>query len=184
MAKRFFIVHGWGGRPDTGWLGLLRKEIEKRGYSVRSPAMPGSQAPSVGEWVGTLSRAVGTPDGDCYFAGFSLGCITILRYLETLEPSNKVGGSVLVAGFSDDIGFAELSDFFSQPLDWKLIRSRCPRFYALFSDNDPYVPLSQEKLFREKLGAETSVQKGMGHFNTLHGEQLRMVLEPLLRMAE
>jgi predicted alpha/beta hydrolase family esterase len=53
---------------------------------------------------------------------------------------------------------------------------------AIFSDSDPYVPLSQEGLFREKLGAKTMVLHARGHFSSSEGttklpEALAAVME-------
>jgi len=29
--KRVFIIHGWGGNPEEGWLPWLKKELEAKG---------------------------------------------------------------------------------------------------------------------------------------------------------
>ncbi|MBI2529833.1 MAG: alpha/beta hydrolase, partial [Candidatus Diapherotrites archaeon] len=139
MVKRAFLIHGFRGRPNRGWRPWLKKELGKLGFSVSVPAMPDANNPKMNAWVKHLADVVGTPDKDCYFIGHSLGCITILRYLESLGKNKKVGGAVLVAGFSDDLGIKELHDFFTRPVDWKKIKSNCRKFVAIHSDNDPYV---------------------------------------------
>ncbi len=40
MAKRAFIIHGWGGKPDEHWLPWLAGELEKNGFDVIVPAIP------------------------------------------------------------------------------------------------------------------------------------------------
>ena len=37
--KRVFIIHGWGGYPEEGWLPWLKKELEKNGFKVFVPAI-------------------------------------------------------------------------------------------------------------------------------------------------
>jgi len=99
--KRAFIIHGWGGSPEEGWLLWLKNELEKREFEVYVPGMPDSKHPKMDAWLERLKKDVGTPDENCYFVGHSLGCISILRYLEGLSQDQQIGGAVLVAGFSD-----------------------------------------------------------------------------------
>lgn len=102
--------------------------------------MPDTANPTMDKWVTHLKKIVGNPDGDCYFVGHSLGCITILRFLETLGEDQKVGGVVLVAGFGHDLDFkgykSELSSFFQTPINWKKIKKHCNKFVAIHSDDD------------------------------------------------
>ena len=98
--KRVILVHGWEGNPEKNWFVWLRKELEKRGFTVIVPAMPNTMNPTMNAWVPHLSKTAGIPDQDAYFVGHSVGCITILRYLETLQNNQKVGGTVLVAGLA------------------------------------------------------------------------------------
>jgi predicted alpha/beta hydrolase family esterase len=177
--KKAFLVHGWGGSSESSWRPWLKKELEKKGFSVSVPAMPDTEHPKMDAWVKQLAKTVGTPGKDCYFVGHSLGCITILRYLESLK--GKVGGVVLVAGFSDNLGFKEIDSFFVKPLDWEKIRSRCRRFVAIHSITDRYVPLRHGKIFRDKLGAETIVVKKMGHFSRV--KELPVVLEAVMKIS-
>jgi hypothetical protein len=178
MPKRVFVIHGWEGRPDDGWKPWLKKELESNGFSVSVPAMPDTKHPKMGAWVGHLAKTVGVPDKDCYFVGHSLGCITILRYLETLGTGQKVGGVVLVAGFSSNLGYGELESFFTKPVEWK-------NFVAIHSDNDPYVSLHYADFFKENLKATVSVEHGMKHFSGGDGiTQLPVVLDRLLKISK
>jgi uncharacterized protein len=181
VTKRAFLIHGWEGNPLSNFLPWLKFNLEEKGFMVSSPAMPDTMNPKMDAWVSKLSYAVGRPDGDCYFVGHSLGCITILRYLESLKQGEKVGGAVLVAGFSDNISYAELNSFFQKPLDWERIASNCRKFICINSDNDPYVPLNHGKIFKEKLGAELIVKREMGHLNV---EELQDALDAVLKLSK
>lgn len=72
---------------------------------------------------------------------------------------------MLVARFSDRLKYDELSNFFTTPIDWVKIKKHCPRFIALFSDNDPYVPIANAEVFKKNLGAEVSILSQHGHFS-------------------
>lgn len=188
MLKRAFLIHGWEGYPEEGWRPWLKKELEKRGFEVFIPAMPETKRPRRKAWVSHLSQVVGTPDKDCYFVGHSLGCITILRYLETLGEGEKVGGAVLVAGFGQDLDYpgyqGEVSEFFATPSDWEKIKNRCPKFVAIHSGDDQWVSAKNLDLFKEKLGAKTHLLQGWKHFSGDDGIiEVPLVLEELLEMA-
>ena|SRR3990167_1692725 len=169
MKKRAFLIHGWDGYPEEGWRPWLKDELKKAGFEVIVPAMPDSANPTMEKWVPFLKSAVGQPQKSDYFVGHSVGCITILRYLETLGTDQKIGGLILVAGFGHDLEYpdykGELSSFFQKPVNWKEIKKHCPKFVAIMSDNDPYVPLAHGNLFKEKLGAKVIVEHNMKHFS-------------------
>ena len=75
---------------------------------------------------------------------------------------------ILVAGFTSNLGYKEIASFFPGEgwLDWDKINSHCQKFVAIHSDNDPYVPLTEVDMFREKLNAKTIVENDKGHFTS------------------
>lgn len=147
--------------------------------------MPDANRPKMDAWLTHLRKLVGNLDGNCFFVGHSLGCITILRYIETLEKGKKIGGTVLVAGFSDTLNYKELGTFFTKPIEWEKIKSHCENFVAIFSDNDPYVPLKHAEIFKEKLGAEIIIEHNMKHFSGDDGvNELPVALESVLKISE
>src|SRR3989339_362752 len=149
---RVFLVHGWDGSPNGNWFPWLKKNLDTKYFSVTSIAMPNPGAPKCQSWVATLDDAVGTPDEKTIFIGHSLGCITILRYLEQLQAGKKILAAILVAGFSEPIGYEEIDHFFQPPLNYNIIKGRSQAFIAIQSDDDPYVPFGQGITMNEKLG--------------------------------
>jgi len=93
--KRVFIIHGWGGFPGEGWFPGLKKELEKKNFKVEVPSMPDSEHPKIETWIPFLKKVVGKLDEETYFVGHSIGCQTILRYLE--KENKKCGKVILVA---------------------------------------------------------------------------------------
>ena len=88
-----------------------------------------------------------------------------MRYLEQLADNERIGGVVFVAGFTDDLGYRELKNFFETPLDFEKIKSRAGYFTAIHSDDDPYVPFKHGDILKEKLGAKLIVMHAMKHFS-------------------
>ena len=175
--KRVFLIHGWEGYPEEGWRPWLKEKLETKGFQVFALAMPDTNHPKMDAWVGHLAQIVETPDGDCYFVGHSLGCITILRYLETLQENQKIGGAVLVAGFTSNLGYEELDNFFVKPINWEKIKFHCSKFIAIHSDNDLYVSPHYGDFFKEELNAQIIVEHDKKHFS---GEDGIMELQSAL----
>jgi len=192
MKKRVIIVHGWEGFPEEGWFPWLKNELENRDFEVTVPQLPDADNPRIEKWVPALAKAVGTPDENTYFVGHSMGCPTIARYLESLAGDEKVGGAVFVAGFfkrltglEDDPKDRETVDhWLSAPLDLGLVRARVKSSVAIFSDDDPWVPLDNQDAFRDELGSEIIIERGMSHFSGENNvTELPVVREAVLELA-
>lgn len=170
--KRIFIVHGWDGYPEEGWFPWLKRELEARGFEVHVPQLPDAGSPRIKNWVPALSQAVGTPDDETFFVGHSMGCQTIVRYLETLCGEITVGGAVFVAGFfkrltnmEDDEVREIANEWLTTPINFGHVFSHLRKSVAIFSDDDPYVPLENQNDFRDKLHSKIIVEHGVGHFS-------------------
>jgi predicted alpha/beta hydrolase family esterase len=161
--KRVFIVHRGEGRPGRDWYPYAKKELEKSGYTVSALRMPSPDLPIMKKWVAHLSKSVGRPNEHTYLIGHSAGVITILRYLEGLNKNEKVGGCVLVAGWVDDLGYKELRNFFTKPINWPAIRRHCRKFVAIHSSNDPFVRMYHGHTLKKKLGARLLIEHNKGH---------------------
>lgn len=170
--KRAIIIHGWDGYPEEGWFPWLKQELEKKGYSVQVPVMPRPAEPTIEDWVGKVAEVVGQADAETYLVGHSIGCQTILRYLQELDDF-KVGGVLLVAGFvhlkPEEIGDEEdnkiAKPWLENPLDWEKIKSHCDNFTAIFSQDDPCVPVEDASIFAKELGAKVVILNGLQHIN-------------------
>lgn len=185
MHKRVFIVHGWGGYPEEGWFPWLKKTLEKQGFEVYVPEMPETNNPTIDAWVSHLSSDVGDADENTILVGHSIGCQTILRYLEQLKDGQKIGGAVFVAGWFTLMNLNEEEKTIAEPwimtpVDFEKIKAHCKKFIAIFSDDDPDVPLENKEKFM-RLGAKTIVEHAKGHFRGDDGiTELPVVLELVL----
>ncbi len=181
---RAIIIHGWGDVPYHGWYPWIRKELEKRGFEVLIPRINFKTANNMKDIISHLAKIIGKPGEETFLVGHSAGCITILKYLETLKAGEKIGGAVFVAGFIDIIDHEHVDKFFGKKIDWNEIKKHCSKFVAINSDNDKYVSLEQGKLFREKLGAELIIEHQMGHINEEFGIfELPSALKSVLKIS-
>lgn len=187
MNKRVFIIHGWDGYPDEGWFPLLKKDLEQKGFQVIIPSMPDPANPKIDSWVPYLTKIVDMVDENTFFVGHSIGCQTILRFLEKLSPGKKIGGAIFVAGWftlknletDEEKNIAK--PWLETPIDLEKVKFHTNKFITIFSDDDPVVPISNKELFEKHLGAKTIVEHNKGHFGDDSGiKELPIVLDAIL----
>lgn len=172
--KKAVIVHGWDGKPEHGWYLWLNSELKKKGFNSKVPQMPDTSTPKIKQWLRKLNQVAGKVDEETVLIGHSIGCQTILRYLEQLPKGTKVSQCILVAPWMEldkqtiEEEGEEVKEiarpWMETPITWKKVKDHCKEFVAIFSDNDPYVPLSNAKIFKKGLNAKTIILKNWGHF--------------------
>lgn len=189
--KRVFIIHGWDGYPEEGWFPWLKKELEINNFQVEVPAMPEPSEPKIDIWVSHLSKIVGDVDENTFFVGHSIGCQTILRYLDGLPVDKKVGGTIFVAGWFTLMNLNTEGEkniarpWLETPINFKKIKKHTKNFFALFSDDDDVVPMDNKEIFERELDAKTAIEHGRGHFSGGNCViPLPMVLEWMLKIAK
>lgn len=194
MAKRAFIIHGWDGTPEHGWYLWLKSELETNGFEAYCPQMPDTATPKIETWVPFISQLIGQPDENTYLIGHSIGCQTIIHYLNTLPENAKFGGVLFIAGYvennidlsEDTIEDQNLYQTWAQtPINFEKVKSHLNKSVAIFSDNDYYVLLDNAKIFEERFGSKTIVLHNMGHFTEDDGiKELPEALSAVLEMSQ
>ena len=173
VRKRIIIVHGWGGSPTADWIGWATETFQAKDYEVIDPEMPDTDNPVIKKWVEHLKSVVGTVDENTYFIGHSIGCQTIIRFLETADA--KVGGAIFVAGWfnltnQDEEEKVIAKPWIETPIDYAKVKVNLTSSVAILSDNDPYVPYEETKRnFEIRLGSEVVTIPGAGHITSGDG---------------
>ncbi|MEX2369230.1 MAG: alpha/beta hydrolase [Candidatus Paceibacterota bacterium] len=185
--KSVYIIHGWDGSPEEPLHQWLKAQLESKGYQVTVPAMPNPEVPVIKDWILKIMETV-VPSDNVILVGHSVGCQAILRSVEVLAEGTKIAGIVLIAPWMelDEQTVQEEGEevreiaqpWMETPIDFKKVKKHTDRVITIFSDNDPYVPVSQKDLFEDKLDAETFVLEGYGHFSPADGvDKLPVVLD-------
>ena len=193
FMKRVFIIHGWEGYPGNNWAPWLKKNLEKKGFKVFTPAMLGTEKPVKSIWLKTIQDLIPDPDEDTYLVGHSMGCQAIQRYLENLSQGQKIGGAVFVAGWINDPmwdGRSEeetkvIRDWFDTPKDYKKIKNHCKQFVSIFSTNDPFISKENWNEAEKELGAKVIILENKSHFDDDAGiKELPEAFEAILEMSK
>lgn len=187
--KRVFIIHCWQGTPNDFWYPWLKNELEKKGFDVYLPDMPDTDKPKIEPWVSTLQNLVGKMDEETYFIGHSIGCQTILRFLERASDFDRLGGIVFVAPWLALKGLKteeeiEIAKPWLEPLNNPNIFRFTPnKLITIFSKDDPYVPIENADKFKESFGAQVVIEDGKGHYDSEDVTELPIALENLLKLS-
>ncbi len=190
--KKVYIIHGWGGSSEEPMHKWLKKSLEEKGYTVVAPEMPNPETPEINAWVSKIKK-VAQPGQNTVFVGHSIGCQAILRYLEQLSEEIKVAGVVLIAPWmkldeqtikEEGAEAVEVAKPWEEtPIDFEKVKKHSDEFIAIFSDDDPYVPLDQKGLFEKELNAEIIVEHEKGHFAPEDGiKELPSALSSILKI--
>ncbi len=94
-----------------------------------------------------------------------------MRYLGQLPEKTKVAGGVFVAGFFNlpNLQTREEKEiakpWLEIPISFEKIKNHTNNFLAIFSNDDPDVPVSDSKLFKKNLNAKIILKENEEHFN-------------------
>jgi len=173
---RVFIVHGWGGSIKGDWIPWLADQFKSKDIEAVTPKMPDTDNPKISPWVDKLKEVVGELENNDVLIGHSIGCQAILRFLEILDNGKKaekvifIAPWVKLANLSGDEEWKIAKPWLEMPINFNKVKNKAKSFIALFSDNDPWVPLEENvKIFREKLNSKIVILKNKGHFSEDEG---------------
>lgn len=184
-TKKVFIVHGYGSDSSYAWLANLKKELEKQGFKVVFPDLPSPFEPKLEEWLESLHKQIGKIDEDTFFVGYSLGSVTILRYLEGFK-GQKVGGVLLVGGFDKPLSILSVLDpFVKEPLDYKALNAMIKQRIVISAKDDKIVPTHLSQDLAQNLKAEFIQLESGGHFMEEDGfKEFPKAYEVLMQMMK
>ena len=170
--NKIYLVHCWDGTKEDGWYPWLDKELTNENTTVYRFNMPNTENPKIEEWVPFLDSMVKGLDSNTYFVGHSIGCQTILRFLQSRDITN-IGGILLVAPWLDLLpeainepeSYETAKPWLTTPIDFEKVKKFTSNINCIFSDDDYFVSLSQKEVFENVLNAKTIVVSNKGHIS-------------------
>lgn len=156
------MIHGNGASKSTdNWLPYLKKELEKLGVKVSSPQFPDTELARSSYWLPFLQNEL-KPDENTIIIGHSSGAIAAMRHAET----HRILGSALVAAYYTDLGIEgeKLSGYFDTPWNWQAIEKNQKWIIQFAGVNDPWIPLKEAHMVRDRLHTDYYELPDQGHF--------------------
>lgn len=174
--NKIYLVHCWDGTKDDGWYPWLEEKINNSDNKLIRFDMPNTASPKIEEWVSELDKQIENLDERTLFVGHSIGCQTIMRYLEKCDVK-RIGGLLFVAPWldllpeatSDEDSRNTAEPWLKTPIDFNKIKQFTNNITCIFSDDDYFVSLNQEQKFKELLNAKTIIVKNKGHISADDG---------------
>ncbi len=155
------LIHGNGDASGSdNWHPWLKAELDKIGIECKSPDFPNPELAKASDWLPYLDKL--KVDENTLLIGHSTGAIAAMRYAE----SHKIFGSVLVGTYHTDLGYdsEKQSGYFDESWDWESIKKNQQLIMVFASTDDPYIPISEPRLVRDKLNAKYFEYTDQGHF--------------------
>lgn len=169
-VQRVVIVHGFEASPGANWFPWLQNALEAKGVAVTIVPLPTPDDPEKAAWEDAVNAALGVPDAATVIVAHSLGVVTVLRVLAALPEPWKLGGLVLVAGFTEPLqALPELNGFLATDVDVERVATSIGDRTVIRSDTDPFVPPEASDDLARRLDAGLQVHPGAGHFMTEDG---------------
>lgn len=166
--KTAFIIHGFNGDTLYTFGPWLKKELEKRGYTVIMPEFPiRSEASYIG-WASILNNYKKYFNKDTIIVCHSIGNPFIIKYLSQNKLMAKL--YISVAGFCELFTVPDRDDLNNAFIDFKVnteginyCKSNITFRYSLYSDNDHVIPFNILENFIQQLSSKPVFISGVGH---------------------
>lgn len=175
------LLHGLGGNSKENWFPWISEKFKNRAKII-SFDLPNTLKPLRKEWLIEILKNLPTDVSDTYLIGHSLGG-TAMIYLLHEWKDIAFAGALLIASPMDDLGWDNLEQFFDfeiKKFDFEKIKTKAKKFRLLYSDDDPYVPLTHGAFFQMKLQAPLTVVEGKGHLNGEVEEEVKAEIMKLV----
>jgi uncharacterized protein len=163
--KYAIISQGFPVNPATPWFPNLQIELNKLGIETLLPQMP--EVPSIETWHKTLASKANQFPKETILIGHSIGCVNVLKYIESSDLTTKIPLVILVAPPAFSLGYEPLNSFFEKPLDYEKIMSEVEKIVVIIAKNDSVLqpdPVKHATVFLEKLYSKTILLPKGGHF--------------------
>jgi len=168
---KIILIHGLAATKKSNWFPWIETQVKHNlGLSLQSISLPHSKIPNRDKWLGSLNKEILCPDENTFFIAHSLGCITLLKYIEGLPDTIVVGGVILISAFDESLPLIPLINSFVErkPIYGRII-PKVRNIKVIGSTNDIIVPIKYTKKVAAQLHASVTEIQRAGHFTTQDG---------------
>lgn len=165
MKNKVYIIHGYGADSISNFFPWLKQKLNSVNVDCDILDLPNTNNPRLNEWLLCMSKNIKQINESVYFVGHSLGCISILKFLNQLKTNTKIGGIILVSGFDNSLPlFPILNSFVDKKIEYSKIKLMTKKICVIASKDDDLVPIENSWELAKNLHAEFLKLNGYGHF--------------------
>lgn len=159
--KAIIIPGNGGGKPTDNWFPYVESELSQLSIDVINVEFPDSVLARESYWIPFLKNDL-KADGNTILIGHSSGAIAAMRFAE----QTPILGSVLVGTYYSDLGMEteKVSGYFNRPWNWEAIKQNQKWIGVFASTDDPWIPIDEPRVLRDKLDADYFEYTDRGHF--------------------
>ncbi|OYQ32993.1 hypothetical protein CHU92_13810 [Flavobacterium cyanobacteriorum] len=164
MDYRVIIAHAYPADSSTAWYPYIADNLKKQNCEVLIPNFP---EPDLKGWQNVLKPLADKSPEKTILIGHSIGCVNILRYLESAGNTKKFPLVILVAPPAFNLGYEQLNSFFATPFDFNTIKSRAEKIVVIMTMQDRVLapdPMKHGQIFLENVKAKLVILPEGGHF--------------------
>ncbi|MCK4634276.1 MAG: alpha/beta hydrolase [Candidatus Aenigmarchaeota archaeon] len=147
----------------SNWYQYVKNGLEKLGLEVIAENMPDPKLARKEIWISFIKKKLCNAE-DSILIGHSSGAVAVLKFLE----DNKCKLAILVGAYHSHLNndLEKKSGYFDEPWKWNQIKNNAEKIIIFASKDDPYIPISEPRLIKEKTNAEYHEYKDEGHFGS------------------
>lgn len=165
MRNKVYIIHGFGADSTSNFFPWLKQKLKTINIDCDVLDLPNTYNPNLNEWLLCMNKKIKEVNDNVYLVGHSLGCISILKFLNQLKVGTKIGGILLVSGFDDSLPlFPILNSFVDKKIDYLKIKTMTKKICVIASKDDELVPIEYSQQLAKNLKAKFLKLNGYGHF--------------------
>lgn len=168
--KNYFIIHGTFGHNKENWFYWLEQKIKEKGYNVYNFNYPTPEGHTFNNWAKVLNKVKDKITPESIFICHSSAPIFLIKYCLTYNI--KIAKLISVSGANNfKVGNKEFDDVNKNMFveDVSNFVNLCNERICIYSEDDPYINLSDLSVFAKSINAKEIVYKHAGHFNKSSG---------------
>jgi len=153
-VKRFVILHGKHGTSKLNFIPWLKSSLEKQGYEVQAPDMPGTEEPNDLEQADFVQKNCKL-DKNTVILGHSFGGIVALRLLERGIGVHGVvfAATPMSSTFLDGKVRRTVAEAINRGFDFEKIKRQTDYVKILVDSTDTVVRLQDGDILADKLNS-------------------------------
>ncbi|MCL1873018.1 MAG: alpha/beta hydrolase, partial [Clostridiales bacterium] len=162
---KVYLIHGYTGSPESDLFPWIIDKLSEVGLNLTAFHMPNPDSPLAAEWDRYLDDNIKELNEDTYFICHSLGCVTLLRYLNRQSARTKIGGAILASGFVEMLPkYPMFRGFIDIDLDMGKLIAMVDKRCVFSSPNDIIVEYKYSQELARLFDAKLVTIEGGGHF--------------------